>query len=245
MTEGAIALGAGMPCSVTRPTEGILHAVLLNRSLLRVKKMPNSLTVLCVLACGLCWGVAQAQHGGGCEVAALVGQAQAGEQALQVGFALRAGMELRTGPDSRLRLRCADGSSLVMAANTQLRLELMNLQGGKRDELRWHLGLGLIGQKVSPGGRWTVRTPTAVTAVRGTEFTVEVADASQTAVLMQQGAVEVQPTGAERSLSSGGTPSVVALAAMEGTDCKEGRCSPAAPWGAARVQRTLDRLSGV
>ena len=188
---------------------------------------------------------AQAQTAGGCEVAALIGQAQAGEQALKVGSRLEAGMSLQTGADSRLRLRCADGSSLVMAANTRLRLEVMDVQGGQRQELRWHLGLGLIGQKVSPGGRWSVRTPTAVTAVRGTEFTVEVTDDTKTAVLMQQGSVDVQPTPpSTRALTAGLLP-LVALAALQGTDCNAGVCSPAAPWGAARVQRTLDRLSGV
>lgn len=199
--------------------------------------------------------LAQATPAAGCEVAALVGQAQAGDQALQVGSRLEAGMELRTAPQSRLRLRCADGSSLVMAADTQLRLEVMDLQGAQRQELRWNLRLGLIGQKVSPGGRWSVRTPTAVTAVRGTEFTVEVAEASKTAVLTKEGAVDVQPAGngtrsALGGLSGlvGGTAGVIAtvgLTVLQGTDCEAGRCSPAANWGAARVQRTLDRLSGV
>ncbi len=199
--------------------------------------------------------LAQAAPAAGCEVAALVGQAQAGEQALQVGNRLEAGMELRTAPNSRLRLRCADGSSLVMAADTQLRLEVMDLQGAQRQELRWHLRLGLIGQKVSPGGRWSVRTPTAVTAVRGTEFTVEVGEANKTAVLTQEGAVDVQPAkpgsrSAFGGLSGlvGGTAGAIAtvgLTVLQGTDCEAERCSPAATWGAARVQRTLDRLAGV
>jgi len=216
---------------------------------------------LCSIAL-LCSGGALAQSSpspaNGCEVAALVGQAQAGEQALQVGSRLEAGMELRTAPNSRLRLRCADGSSLVMAADTQLRLEVMDLQGAQRQELRWNLRLGLIGQKVSPGGRWSVRTPTAVTAVRGTEFTVEVAEASTTAVLTKEGAVDVQPAGAgTRSAVGGlgglsglvggtaGAIATVGLTVLQGTDCAAGRCSPAVAWGAARVQRTLDRLSGV
>lgn len=203
---------------------------------------------------GMAWalaGAAAAQSSAGCTVAALVGQAQAGAQALTVGSELQAGMELQTGPDSRLRLRCADGSSLVMAANTRLRLEVMELQGNQRQELRWQLSLGLIGQKVSPGGRWSVRTPTAVTAVRGTEFTVEVGEAQQTAVLTQEGAVDVQAAApSTRNLAglvggSAGAIATIGLTVLQGTDCQAGRCGPAARWSAERVQRTLDRLAGV
>ncbi len=203
---------------------------------------------------GMAWalaGAAAAQSSAGCTVAALVGQAQAGAQALNVGSELQAGMELQTGPDSRLRLRCADGSSLVMAANTRLRLEVMALQGTQRQELRWQLSLGLIGQKVSPGGRWSVRTPTAVTAVRGTEFTVEVGEAQQTAVLTQEGAVDVQAAApSTRNLAglvggSAGAIATIGLTVLQGTDCQAGRCGPAARWSAERVQRTLDRLAGV
>lgn len=203
---------------------------------------------------GMAWALAAAaaaQSSAGCTVAALVGQAHAGAQALTVGSELQAGMELQTGPDSRLRLRCADGSSLVMAANTRLRLEVMALQGGQRQELRWQLSLGLIGQKVSPGGRWSVRTPTAVTAVRGTEFTVEVGEAQQTAVLTQEGAVDVQAAApSTRNLAglvggSAGAIATIGLTVLQGTDCQAGRCGPAARWSAERVQRTLDRLAGV
>lgn len=203
---------------------------------------------------GMAWalaGAAAAQSSAGCTVAALVGQAHAGAQALTVGSELQAGMELQAGPDSRLRLRCADGSSLVMAANTRLRLEVMALQGGQRQELRWQLSLGLIGQKVSPGGRWSVRTPTAVTAVRGTEFTVEVGEAQQTAVLTQEGAVDVQAASpSTRNLAglvggSAGAVATIGLTVLQGTDCQAGRCGPAARWSAERVQRTLDRLAGV
>jgi POT family proton-dependent oligopeptide transporter len=38
---------------------------------------------------------------------------------------------------------------------------------------------------------------------------------------------------------------LVALAGALGTDCKDGQCSVAAPWGAKRVKETLDKLSGV
>lgn len=179
-----------------------------------------------------------------CDVSALIGQARSGERALQVGSRLGAGDEVQTGPDSRLRLKCQDGSSLVMAANSRLRIESFEMSGGQRAEARFQLQLGLIGQKVASGGGWSVRTPSAVTAVRGTEFTVEVGGDQATAVLMQSGQVDVRPATAQsRSLMA--VLPLVALAGAVGTECRDGKCSPAAPWGEARVKATLDRLSGV
>ncbi len=178
-----------------------------------------------------------------CEVAALIGSAQRAGEALKVGSPLAAGDEIQTAADSRLRLKCRDGSSLVMAANSQLRIEAFEIKEGKRTEARFNLVVGLIGQKVAAGGGWNVRTPSAVTAVRGTEFTVEASDKT-TAVLMQSGQVDVRPAGPQ-SRSLAGVLPLVALAGALGTDCSEGKCSVAAPWSAQRVKTTLDKLSGV
>lgn len=194
-----------------------------------------------VLALLVLPGLALAQA---CEVAALVGNASSAGAALQVGSPVAAGTELQTGPDSRLRLRCRDGSSLVMAANSRLRIEAFEMQSdGKRAEARFHLTLGLIGQKVSSGGGWNVRTPSAVTAVRGTEYAIEVSE-EKTAVLMQSGSVDVRPA-APQSRSLAAVLPLVALAGALGTDCAQGKCTPAAPWSAERVKSTLDRLSGI
>ncbi len=188
---------------------------------------------------------AQAQADGtACEVAALIGSAKAGEQALSVGSKLGAGAEVATAADSRLRLRCADGSSLVVAANSRLRIDSFEMKGGQRVDARISLSLGLIGQKVVGGGGWSVRTPTAVTAVRGTEYLVEVTADQNTAVLMQSGQVDVRPA-APRSRSLVAALPLVALAGALGTDCRDGQCTPAAPWTAQRVRALEDRLSGI
>lgn len=179
-----------------------------------------------------------------CEVAALIGQATAAGQALKVGSPLYEGDEVATAADARMRLKCRDGSSLVLAASSKLRIEAFEVKDGQRIEARFQLGLGLIGQKVSSGGGWSVRTPSAVTAVRGTEFTVEVGDDRATAVMMQSGKVDVRPAVAQsRSLAA--VLPLVALAGAMGTDCRDGKCTVAAPWGAARIKSTLDRLAGV
>jgi hypothetical protein len=178
-----------------------------------------------------------------CEVAALIGSAQRGGQTLKVGSSLAAGDEIQTAADSRLRLKCRDGSSLVMAASSQLRIEAFEVKEGKRIEARFNLVVGLMGQKVSSGGGWNVRTPSAVTAVRGTEFTVEASEQS-TAVLMQSGQVDVRPAGPQ-SRSLAGVLPLIALAGALGTECSAGKCSVAAPWTPQRVKQTLDKLSGV
>jgi len=178
-----------------------------------------------------------------CEVAALIGSARSGEQSLKVGSQLAAGSELQTGADSRLRLRCQDGSSVVVGANSRLRIDAFEMNGTQRVDARMTLTLGLIGQKVVGGGGWNVRTPTAVTAVRGTEYIVEV-KADATAVLMQSGQVDVRPAGPQSRSLAAALP-LVALAGALGTDCRSGQCTPAAPWSAERVKALTDRLSGI
>lgn len=202
--------------------------------------MLRSLLTVCLVALAQ---PAQAE-GPACEVAALIGSAQVGDQALRVGSKIAAGSELRTGADSRLRLRCADGSSLVLAANSRLRIDSFELKDGRRVDARLSLSLGLIGQKVSGGGGWSVRTPTAVTAVRGTEYLIEVKEDQSTAVLMQSGQVDVRPAG-PRTRSLAAALPLVALVGALGTDCSQGQCSAAGPWSAERVRALQERLAGI
>lgn len=191
----------------------------------------------------LAWSTAAA-NAPACEVAALIGEARVGDTPLKVGSGVKPGDAIQTLADSRLRLKCADGSSLVMAANSRLRIEAFEMNGAQRTEARFNLQLGLIGQKVSGGGGWSVRTPSAVTAVRGTEFAVEVGADAATAVLMQSGSVDVRPATAQSRSLTAMLP-LVALAGTLGTDCREGKCTAAAPWSGTRVKAMLDKLSGV
>lgn len=199
-----------------------------------------------------------------CEVAALAGDATrvvAGQaQPLRLGDKVGEGAQLRTGDNGRVRLRCPDGSSLVVGDRSQLTLTRLNLgtdagtgvmpgyADGARD-VSLLLERGLLGQKVTPSGsgKWEVRTPSAVTAVRGTEFLVEVGDNEQTSVHVQSGQVAVSPgpraAGRTRGL---GAQLPVVVERAGGTDCEvsEG-CTAATPWPAERVRATLDRLAGV
>jgi len=205
-----------------------------------------------------------------CEVAALVGEVQvqdaAGTRSLRAGERLEPGAELRSGPQARVRLRFIDGSTLVLADRSQLRIERFVQGPGQPREAALLLQLGLIGQQVKPaaGGSWRVRTPTAVTAVRGTEFSVEVAADLATAVHVSSGAVAVEPLAAEPPIDDGASapysskaPSLGQLrglrkprlqllqAARNGTRCDaQGQCSEAAAWSAERVQQIQQRLGG-
>lgn len=182
-----------------------------------------------------------------CEVMAVSGDAQRGDgQALAVGDRLDAGTTLRTGAAGRVRLKFVDGSVLVLADNSQLRIAAFSAAGGQPRTAELLLELGLVGQRVNPsaGGSWRVRTPTAVTAVRGTEFSVEVGDDRATAVLVQAGEVDVEPTGPQTRGIRPRYP--VKLATRQsGTRCDAQACTEASTWAAERVQRIERRLGSL
>lgn len=208
-----------------------------------------------------------------CTAASVQGQAQwqpvgGALQPLKAGQGLQVGAELRTGDGGRVRLRCVDGSTLVLADRSQLQIEVFEPAVGSTPRMAsFMLSVGLLGQKVTPqpsgqeGGRWQVRTPSAVTAVRGTEFMVEVARDQTTAVHVLSGsvAVEAQDEEAAGAASSAGgvtksiqlralrpPPSVVLDVAGATTRCDaRSGCKAAAKAMGNDAQRLLSRLGGL
>ncbi len=197
-----------------------------------------------LLGLGCCPASAQGTGPAIGEVLALKGEAWVDGQALKPGDRVQAGASLRTGQPGRLRLRFEDGSVLVLSDRSELRLERYEQPaGGARQASLW-LQLGLIGQSVrsQPGGSWQVRTPSAVTAVRGTEFMVEVDAGQKTAVHVQSGDVAVEPQGGLR-LRGAAAPVRRLSQPRQGTDCEaEGGCSEVKTWSEQRVQALRDRL---
>lgn len=177
-----------------------------------------------------------------CEVVALSGDAQRADgKPLAVGDKLDVGTQLRTGATGRVRLRFTDGSVLVLADRSQLRIEAFRAPPGQPRAAELLLEMGLVGQRVAPsgGGSWKVRTPTAVTAVRGTEFSVEVGSDRATAVHVKAGEVDVAAAAAQ-------PPAPVRLTtALNGTQCDASHCSPAVAWGTERVKRLDQRLGSL
>ncbi|RTL41340.1 MAG: hypothetical protein EKK53_13660 [Burkholderiales bacterium] len=195
-----------------------------------------------LLGLALLSSVAAAQTA--CEVMAVSGDAQRADgKPLAVGDRLEVGTQLRTGVAGRVRLRFADGSVLVLADRSQLRIEAFQALAGQPRTAEFLLELGLVGQRVTPSaqGSWKVRTPTAVTAVRGTEFSVEVADDRATAVHVRTGEVEVEPAGPQTRGIKPRQP-VRLQQALNGTQCDGSQCSAAAAWTTERLQRLEQRL---
>ncbi|WP_269629777.1 FecR family protein [Pelomonas sp. BJYL3] len=197
---------------------------------------------LWLAACACLWAAAASAQGAGPmigEVLVLKGEAWLDGHPLRAGDRLQAGATVRTGQPGRLRLRFEDGSVLVLSDATELRLEHWTPSAGGARQARLWLSLGLIGQAVRPqaGGTWQVRTPSAVTAVRGTEFVVEVDASRKTAVHVQTGAVAVDPAGAAAG------PTRLLSQPAQGTDCRvDAGCSEVKTWPQARVLALQDRL---
>ena len=182
-----------------------------------------------------------------CEVMAVSGEAQRIDgKALAVGDKLDVGTALRTGAAGRVRLKFIDGSVLVLADRSELRIATFSAVAGQPREAEFLLELGLVGQRVNPapGGSWKVRTPTAVTAVRGTEFSVEVGDDRATAVLVKTGEVDVEPAGPQTRGIKPRYP-LRLTKNLSGTRCDAKECAEATAWAADRVQRIEQRLGSL
>ena len=102
-------------------------------------------------------------------------------QPLVAGMLLDAGALIRTHDDSSLALQFPDGSRSLISANSELLVnELQRLRASGAQQLRVRLKRGQIENSVQPartgGSRYTIETPAAVAAVRGTEFRVATGD---------------------------------------------------------------------
>jgi hypothetical protein len=171
-----------------------------------------------------------------------------GTRALASGQTLEVGAELRTGAGGRVRLKFADGSVLVLADRSHMRIEAYSASGGRPREASLLLQMGVIGQRVQPvpGGSWQVRTPTAVTAVRGTEFFVEVGADDATSVHVASGEVAVESTVASNTRSLLPRKPVRLASQANGTRCSaSGDCSAAASWASDKAGALRDRVGSL
>lgn len=183
--------------------------------------------------------------------------------ALAVGTKVDEGQEIRSMDPGRVKLRFVDGSVVVVGDSSALRIERFRPPAGTTPrQAGFVLDTGLISQTVAPSalGSWTVRTSSVVTAVRGTQYLIEVKADQSTEVSVQSGAVAVEAAPAARSRlarvrSLSGQPvsanepppdPVLLNRANATTACTaDGECSPARPWSPERQQQAAERLSGV
>lgn len=99
------------------------------------------------------------------------------KQLVVVGQQLSPGSELQTADKSKLNIRFADGSIVTMQSNSTLKLDSLSMySGGGMVDTKLRLQQGKVEVEANPqkmqGNNMQIFTPTAVAAVRGTEFRV-------------------------------------------------------------------------
>lgn len=102
---------------------------------------------------------------------------------LTAGMTLQAGDRIRTGPDSSVLLQFADGSQSLVQADSTLTLDKVSGYAGTGlADTQLRLEQGRTDNTVKPGNEggalYQISTPSAVAAVRGTEYRVA-ADGSE------------------------------------------------------------------
>jgi len=142
-----------------------------------------------------------------------------------------------TGPASKLKIRFFDGTQFTLGERSSLEVSDFGLspEAGVRNAL-FTLGAGTVRalvNKLSPRETFVVQMPTAVAAVRGTDWVVE-AKNDATALLVVKGQVAVSNQDPD-------IPGEVLVTDGEGTDVK-GDQPPGKPkkWGQARIKALLE-----
>jgi ferric-dicitrate binding protein FerR (iron transport regulator) len=150
-------------------------------------------------------------------------QKDAAFEPAQPGAVLAADARVATGADGSAELLFEDGTAVRVEANSSLTLETARQTADAR-EFSFRLWAGrLLSQvmKRDTNARYSVRTPTAVAAVRGTEFVADAADGT-TGLAVFEGTVETQSLDGDKLL---GDP--VALEPNQELSVEKGR--PAGP----------------
>jgi hypothetical protein len=113
------------------------------------------------------------------------------------GARLEEGTDLQTGPDAFVSVRLTDGTVVRVQAQSELQLRQLRRRGragSVQSVLEMHGGV--VEATVPPGKEslrhFEIRTPQAVTSVRGTRFGVALSDAGQTFASVLDGSVAVQ-----------------------------------------------------
>jgi hypothetical protein len=187
--------------------------------------------------------------------------------ALTVGLQLEQGAEIRTHSPGRCKLRFPDDSVVIVSDASQLRLEtltegpaassapsafvdeLFTQPRMKLKQVQLMLGRGLIGQTVTddPERPWAVKGRSAVTAVRGTQFEVEVTDDLTYDVHITRGSIAVTPVAATDDRPTAAEPQTYILDKPGlGISCHiDTGCNTPKPWGEERMSKMFKRLEGV
>ena len=180
---------------------------------------------------------AGAQTPGACVVTRVEGGAEvsargAGVQAAVTGLGLGRNAKLRTEAGARVTLRCFGGLDVVVGPESEV--DVLGLLEGGTKPLGFRLIDGLAGFLFSSqdGNGVQIRTPSAVAAVRSTQWAMQV-ERRASAVFAREGTVFVFANGGEARLGPG-----------DGIDVtSSGKRGKVTRWGQARIDR-FDALLG-
>lgn len=140
-------------------------------------------------------GLACAQTGGDAKVMVMTGQVtilrDGATWALNTNDTIRPDQLIVTGPDGYAQFRVADGSTFEVFQNA--RVAFRDNRGNWKDLLEIFLGKVKVSiEHLGGPNPNSVRTPTAVIAVRGTVFDIDVEDSDATTlVFCEEGRVDV------------------------------------------------------
>ena len=128
---------------------------------------------------------------------------------LNKGDILGLGDRIRTGPDSNVTLEFADGSTLVIQAQSEIVLDALSVSASGimvETSVRLKRGRGEVEvpSQHKPPPNFEIITPESVTSVRGTKFRVE-ADSKRHITISEviEGRVEVVAAGVSRIVTAG------------------------------------------
>ena len=171
---------------------------------------------------------------------------------LALGSIIGEGATVLTKNGGRVKLRFVDGSTVVIGDSATFTVEKFAMgKDGKRSHAEMKLDVGLTNQAIAPSkpDSWQVTTPTVVTAVRGTEYLLEVKNDHTTEVNVLSGQVALNKTGRNQNLTLKNEPAQtkdpVLLQKDTGAVCNYTECKAPLPRQASYFQSLIDRLSGI
>ena len=145
----------------------------------------------------------------GAVIGVIAGSGQPTPVALKPGMELASGDSIETGADGSVNLEFADGTEMLVGANSRLVCDTLSVTGGEAfvdSRVRLLDGRTEINARAANDAiiRYEISTPAAISAVRGTVFRVGVQDAggaARTEVL--QGQVAVTGNAKTRTIDEG------------------------------------------
>lgn len=159
------------------------------------------------------------------------------------GMELPVGAMISTDADARVKLEFVDQSVMVVGGNTKFKVSEFTIAKGKRADSLVSLEVGLISQNVSSGPKdsWKVRTPSVVTAVRGTEFIVDARADTSVDVIIKSGNVWVNSLKRTRAIPTQlNQPNSSVTCNAQGSCGTEAQALPG-----ANIKNIEERLEGV